>query len=636
MVLLRAILVLLGTRCLWTVDSAPVGDTKNEVTVSGSENQLYISQTGVQCRTPLEIQDEISLQNGLELPFEPPKQDIATNRDLILEDILRRLTERYCESGTGYPVEDRGAILQPHKLNHKYGCLCFKPKIQKDEVEFPSLRVQIDLDGNRPKLDTRLCGRRIDEEFPETRASKADSVCQWYLMYTGDTTPEAVEKDAGVSKTPISQLQNTSEAAEKPPEPSASSGTSSSKVKRNNISLPASSNTTAITPETPQPAPPTVLAADTFQNRTILNPSSEISNKSSVLESRVDRPRTPGSAPGGIETFFASTVRVKCEDPDTILEFFTPSYYKGAKELSNYPNWDVEVAGSSREDVISLIEKQIFDCSACHCETVQDDLGRQSLKMVQGTAGVLANITPENCGTAQQVEWCKNILGCYCQEDADVVRTAPISHVNTLPPPPRPPVDVSEYVGLTATNIINGAAAAPPLPPRRLGNDLLSAEPGDSDLPPYALFDPFPEEDTPDDPPPSYFPINALIPPAPGTIAIPDPQEPQNPVLLEGPGPGDEGVPVYSLNDPLVPQPLPLPPPDYTRRDPRAAGRRARFWNGVVAGAGFLIDRFPGGRGRNRFRGGGGSGHRNLEKRDIEVEYNGDRFKKDNGLNAPL
>ncbi|KAF3275885.1 hypothetical protein TWF970_006496 [Orbilia oligospora] len=140
-----------------------------------------------------------------------------------------------------------------------------------------------------------------------------------------------------------------------------------------------------------------------------------------------------------------------------------------------------------------------------------------------------------------------------------------------------------------------------------------------------------PDRPPPLPPRPVPNPIPPPLPPRPNvaqTFEIVDPQQPEEaPIVLEGPEPPEyhnEMLPGYAAQDPGAVLADGAAPPGYVFQDPEAETRRrrSRMWNGFLAGAGALGDRFFGGRARGRLRGGrgGGSGPINLGRRDVKTD----------------
>ncbi|RVD83238.1 uncharacterized protein DFL_007634 [Arthrobotrys flagrans] len=441
--------------------------------------------------------------------------------------------------------------------SHKTPGFSVQTPYQHSSVEENPLEIQIsgglgDLQGDRnpPKVVVSGC---------------IDSICQWYFMEIDGQRPEAEWKSTGKSDTsPNEDIPKNEESSPKPLYLSKGS-----KVKRDTIPTLVNSSISVISTKAPPVAKLTTITVDISQNSTILPPLSfDALNSSTALESRV-----------GDSGLVQTDVWVRCPTPEQVIESFTPEYYRNRRHFRSFPNWASEILVSSRAEVIEQLRKKMGDCGMCDCQLQTEVVG--------GFWGLVPNVPfapiahlssqPEECATESAANWCKDILGCYCEEVAEA--SGELSQTNRFLvhriSRGRYLRGGSEYVGLSAANLLS------------LQEYMVARE--------------------------EHLEAVPLAPPIPEEFLVPDPQQPEAPIVLEGPDPLQnpdhpdqwDQLPDYSIVNNIASQPV---PPRYRRLDPAAENRhgRARIWNSFLAGAGALGDRFFGGRARNRFRGGGG------------------------------
>ncbi|KAF3231500.1 hypothetical protein TWF192_000942 [Orbilia oligospora] len=610
-------LILLGSQCIQPVKCAPVRDTKGrEDAVARSQRGFVLSQTGIRCSIPFDFRKKIPLDDQPHSKLGLPEQDLQTYHSKnVSARILKRLENLKCHTELADCTRgDLNSSLHSCDLKYQYGCLCLGYTQSRQGYENPKLQIQastqeISIEENQlgVHISDRFHAFNQDEHLLATTSSDIDSICQWYAISID-------EKTSQVQANSLKGLHDSSN--ESPYSPQVTevslelpSSSQRHKMKRD-ISTPSfvNSSTTTTSLRAPPVAGPTIEIANTSRNKITPPPPPllEAANNSSTLEARV------GGLPsrGGL---IATEVYVRCASTDTILSRFTPSFYH-QMGLSRFPNWQSEIRVSSREEVIEFLQKKIDDCGACECKTEEDVRGGFWGLVPNRVNVALADVTdrPEECASEEAAKWCQQVLGCYCEEVADLgdKLTAGNRYLLHRIGPGRYLRGTREHVGLSLTNIYGLTDFF-----EERSNRLPTVDPdGPPPLPPRPVPNPIP--------PP--------LPPRPNvpqTFEVVDPQEPEEaPIVLEGPEPPDyhnEMLPDYALLDPGAVIADEAAPPGYVFQDPEAETRRrrSRMWNGFLAGAGALGDRFFGGRARGRFRGGrgGGSGPINLGRRDVKT-----------------
>ncbi|KAF3294427.1 hypothetical protein TWF132_003412 [Orbilia oligospora] len=612
-------LLLLGSQCIQLVKCAPVRDPKGrEDVVAGSQKEFVLSQTGIHCSIPFEFREKIPLDDQPHSKLGLSEQDLQTYHSKnVPARILKRLENLRCHTERADCA--RGGLdssLHSCDLRYQYGCLCFGSIQSRQGYENSKLQVQAstqEISIEETQLEVHISGRfdafRQDEHSLGASSTDIDAICQWYAISINEKPAQA--RVNGLRG--LYSLSNESPYSPQVTEVSLELPSSSQKQNmKRDISTPSfinSSSSTIITSlRVPPAAGPTIAIANTSRNKTISPPSPlEAANNSSTLE-----PRVGGLPSGG--GLVATEVYVRCATTDTILSRFTPDFYRQMGVL-RFPDWQSEIRVSSREEVIEVLRKKMDDCGACECKTEEDVRGGFWGLVPNRLNSALADVTdrPEECASEAAANWCQQVLGCYCEEVADLgdKLTAGNRYLLHRVGPGRYLRGTRDYVGLSLANLYGLSDYV-----EERSNRLPTVDP---DRPP-----PLPPRPVPNPIPPPLPPRLAVA----QTFEIVDPQEPEEaPIVLEGPEPPEyhnEMLPGYALEDPGAVLADEAAPPGYVFQDPEAETRRrrSRMWNSFLAGAGALGDRFFGGRARGRFRGGrgGGSGPINLGRRDVKTD----------------
>ncbi|KAK6511641.1 hypothetical protein TWF481_000550 [Arthrobotrys musiformis] len=409
---------------------------------------------------------------------------------------------------------------------------------------------------------------------------------------------------------------DTAAALESPPPQLGSPGRT---VKRD-VNPPLINSTGAIstiTTTTTKAARTTpVPGLDKPQNSTMwLPPSVDGLNFSRSLEPRV-------GGDGMVET----DVWIHCPTPQEILDNFTLDFYR-SRGITHAPDWRNEIPVSSVAEVLKTIQRKLADCQECECQT--------ETEVNNGAWGLTPSPTSEECRDRDSMMWCAEIMGCYCEEVAEISGNLPTTdrfllarvspgrylrgrreHLGVAWALQRNLQDrMQRMEGYTEDQVESG----PPVPEMVQIQPVLQPPP--EDLQNMAGWGLLPGGPAPPSPPEED--LQPLVEPAPNFFGEDDEV------------PTEQLPPYDNIGPPLPPPPPPPPPPqseDLPRyvRNPSSIRSRisshftSRFWSNFIAGAGGAIG-FQG-RSRNRFQRGGGSGSRPPRKRsDPEINASSEK-----------
>ncbi|KAK6354031.1 hypothetical protein TWF730_008451 [Orbilia blumenaviensis] len=358
-----------------------------------------------------------------------------------------------------------------------------------------------------------------------------DTICQWYSISTTEPKDHNEKKKLGVEKDNNSSLGKRGDIRAKETKPVTAlpildtNQIGSSLVSSRDLSVSTIGSKTSLTQTTTLSMPENITVP---LDPPAISMSARNSSTPKIPEKKGLSMRNDEDGDYGFENtdFYQVEVGITCPDPNNIIDRWTPDVYR-SRYVTRYADWQSEVSVSSREAVIEQLTQMMLDCQMCDCL-----LEEGSIDGSWALAPNRRNMNyPGNCPDQGAADWCNQVLGCYCER---------VAHL----PTGGPPVYLLDRLGPGLYRAGGHRNLAQLESMRRFMRDREAARSGDThggDLPPtfesLEGIAPFPEE-----------------PATAERYLVPDPQEEEEPVVLQGPPPEPE---------PEVEPELEVEPPDY-------------------------------------------------------------------------